>query len=250
MTTPTLEATSHKEASPSTRRVRPLPRLLPSLSDSLSAKSAPEALSLLQELSTDIPRASAPKRLSLTLSTGAEFERLIKPYILTALQKGIPSLFSDLKSLYSSTNPEKQTIIQTYLESLLSTTNTNDDDGVSDPSTYIWTLYYLSQHHSYISQHTTALKYLDQAITHTPTLPDLHMFKARILKRSGDIIGAARSVNEARLLDGQDRFLNTKTGKYLLRAGCVDDALSVLGMFTKVRLSSLPLEITNALPNN
>jgi peptide alpha-N-acetyltransferase len=203
------------------------------------AKSASEALSILIQLSSEIPRASAPKRLSLTLATGSEFDRLIKPYILTALQKGIPSLFSDLKSLYSNTNPEKQNIIQTYLESLLS----SDDADVNDPSIYIWLLYYLAQHHSYLSNHTLALHYLSLAITHTPTLPDLHMFKARVLKRCGDFIGAAKTVNEARLLDGQDRFLNTKTGKYLLRAGCIEDANSVLGVFTKVSfLFLLPSE--------
>jgi len=60
------------------------------------------------------------------------------------------------------------------------------------------------------------------------------MFKARVLKRCGDYIGAARAVNEARLLDGQDRFLNTKTGKYLLRAACVDEAHQIFGLFTKV----------------
>ncbi|KAF5351177.1 hypothetical protein D9756_008406 [Leucocoprinus leucothites] len=192
------------------------------------AKTAPEALSHLQSLSSHLPRASAPKRLSLILATGPTFESLIKPYILHALQKGIPSLFSDLKSLYSSTHPEKQTIIQTYLESLLEshqkTNGSGDDDentAMSEPSTYLWTLYYLAQHHSHLSNHTLALSYLSTAISHTPTLPDLHMFKARVLKRCGDCYGAATAVNEARLLDGQDRFLNTKTGSI-----CYKDAPS------------------------
>jgi len=69
---------------------------------------------------------------------------------------------------------------------------------------------------------------------HTPTLPDLHSLKARILKRCGDFLGAARRANDARLLDGQDRFLNTKCGKYLLRADMVDEASSIFGLFTKV----------------
>ena len=107
----------------------------------------------------------------------------------------------------------------------------------ADPSTYIWTLYFLAQHFSHISQHHKALEYLDEALSHTPTLPDLLMLKARILKRLGDPYGAARWMDEARLLDLQDRFLNTKCGVYRLRAGMTEEAQEVLGLFTKVRES-------------
>ncbi|EEB99330.1 hypothetical protein MPER_01010, partial [Moniliophthora perniciosa FA553] len=40
-------------------------------------------------------------------------------------------------------------------------------------------------------------------------------------------------MHEARALDGQDRFLNTKAGKYLLRAGLNEEAERVFGLFTK-----------------
>jgi tetratricopeptide (TPR) repeat protein len=196
---------------------------------STQAPRATEALDILQSLSSQVPRASAPKRLALALAQGPTFEQLVKPYILLALQKGIPSLFSDLKSLYSLAKPEKQQIIQRLLEAEL---NSIPD---IEPSTHLWTLFYLAQHHSYLGDHGKALEILDNAIQHTPTLPDLLMFKGRVLKRCGDYLGAARSINEARLLDGQDRFLNTKTGKYLLRAGMVNEASGMFGMFTKVR---------------
>lgn len=42
-------------------------------------------------------------------------------------------------------------------------------------------------------------------------------------------------MKEARALDGQDRFLNSKTAKYLIRADEVDEAEKVCGLFTKVR---------------
>lgn len=41
-------------------------------------------------------------------------------------------------------------------------------------------------------------------------------------------------MEEARALDGQDRFLNWKAAKYLMRAGDVEGASHVLGLFTKV----------------
>ena len=65
------------------------------------------------------------------------------------------------------------------------------------------------------------------------------MLKARILKRGGDTIGAMKAMGEARALDGQDRFLNSKDAKYLIRADRVHEAEAVVGLFTKVRSLSL-----------
>lgn len=60
------------------------------------------------------------------------------------------------------------------------------------------------------------------------------MARAMVLKRAGDYQAAAESMEEARLLDGQDRFLNGKAAKYWLRAGDVRKAEELLAMFTKV----------------
>ena len=75
-------------------------------------------------------------------------------------------------------------------------------------------------------------------MVHTPSLPELSMLKARILKRAGDVDGALQAMTDARLLDGQDRFLNSKNAKYLLRADQVEEAERVVGLFTKVRVLS------------
>ena len=63
------------------------------------------------------------------------------------------------------------------------------------------------------------------------------MAKARALKRAGNPIEACISMTAAWRLDLQDRFLNTKNAKYLLRAGYIDDASKILGLFTKVACS-------------
>lgn len=84
------------------------------------------------------------------------------------------------------------------------------------------------------AEHARALELLDVALKHTPTLPEIYMAKAMVLKRAGDPLGAAYAMEEARLLDGQDRFLNGKAAKYWLRAGKVDKAEELLAMFTKV----------------
>jgi N-alpha-acetyltransferase 15/16, NatA auxiliary subunit len=78
------------------------------------------------------------------------------------------------------------------------------------------------------------LELVEKAIAHTPSLPDLYMVKARTLKRVGDPLGAASTMTDAWRLDLQDRFLNTKNAKYLLRAGFIEEGNKMLGLFTKV----------------
>ena len=158
----------------------------------------------------------------------------MEPYLNAGLEKGVPSLFADIKSLYK--NAEKLSIIESVVEAQRSLhSESSKPDDAQDPSTYVWILYFLAQHYSYIGNHTRALELLDEALTHTPTLPELYMLKARVLKRLGDPFGAAKCMDEARILDLQDRFLNTKCAKYRLRAGMEEEAQEVLGLFTKVR---------------
>ena len=204
------------------------------LTNPIADATSKGALSILQEISTQLPQASAPRRLALTVAAGKEFRELVKPYLLSGLTKGIPSLFSDIKALYR--DDEKRQIVEDIVETALVEFASDQFTSV-DPTTYLWTLYFLAQHHSCLSRPRQALEIIDQALSHTPTLPELLTCKARILKRAGDPLGGARYVNEARSLDGQDRFLNTKCAKYLLRAGLVEEASTILGLFTKVRLS-------------
>ena len=107
------------------------------------------------------------------------------------------------------------------------------------PTALLWAYYYLALHLSHPSHpnpsHERSLALLDTALKHTPTLPEIYMAKAMVLKRAGDLWRAAQCMEEARLLDGQDRFLNSKAGKYWLRAGEVDKSIELLGLFTKVR---------------
>ena len=169
--------------------------------------------------------------------TGDEFRELVEPYLFSGLSKGIPSLFVDLKDLYR--DQDKQQVIEELVEGYSKTYapegNASSSSSRSEPpTTYLWSLYFLSQHYLHLRQHSRALNLLELAISHTPTLPELYTCKARVLKRSGDVYGAARSLNDARLLDLQDRFLNTKCAKYRLRAGLSDEAQEIFGLFTKV----------------
>ncbi|KAF8999912.1 N-terminal acetyltransferase A, auxiliary subunit [Hymenopellis radicata] len=188
------------------------------------------ALLVLKEISSQIPRANAPRRLALAYSSGDQFRELAKEYLTSALVKGVPSLFADIKSLYE--NQARLESIQSILEQLLAE-HTPASSSPTEPTTYLWILYFQAQHFSHLSQYDKALEVLERAITHTPTLPELYTCKGRVLKRAGDPYGAARALEEARRLDGQDRFLNTKCAKYHLRAGLINEAYHFFGLFTK-----------------
>ncbi|TFK61909.1 NMDA receptor-regulated protein 1a [Pluteus cervinus] len=191
------------------------------------------ALKILINFSTELPKAAAPRRLALNVASGDSFKDLAGTYIRSGLTRGIPSLFADLKALYR--DEHKKTAVEEIVEAEhtkhAAEQSTPSED--SEPTTYLWTLYFLAQHYSHLGQYSKALGLLETALTHTPTLPELYTCKARLLKRAGDPIGAAKLLDEARLLDGQDRFLNTKCAKYMLRAGFIEQGNQILGLFTK-----------------
>lgn len=145
-------------------------------------------------------------------------------------------MFADLKALYS--NLEKRQTIENFvlhLKASIDTSQIPESKTTSGhPIIYLWILYFLAQHYSYLRQIPNALSIIEIAINHTPTLPELYSCKGRALKRAGDLLGAARCLEEARRLDGQDRFMNAKSARYHLRAGLIDEAMEILSLFTRV----------------
>ncbi|KAI8986666.1 NMDA receptor-regulated protein 1a [Trametes punicea] len=202
--------------------------------DAITDETRGEALQVLHDFSQQFSRAAAPLRIALTVAVGDEFKALIESYLRSRLEKGIPSVFTDLKALYRDAAKREtiESIAHALLDSLAHASDAPCPRSI-DPATYVWTLYFLAQHHSHLGRHKRALELLDTALAHTPTLPELYLFRGRVLKRVGDPYGAARWVDQARLLDLQDRFLNTRCGKYRLRAGLIDEAVEVFGLFTK-----------------
>lgn len=206
--------------------------------DTISDENRIAVLKLLDELAEIHTRSTTPRRLALTAAIGDDFKERAKEYLLSGFRKGIPSLFSDIKSLYKDSSKRQQ--IEEIVVELKDTYPADSEDVLSSPegelespTTLLWIMYFLAQHYSFLKRYPEALVLLDTAISHTPTLPELYTCKARTLKRAGDLIGAVKSIEEARKLDLQDRFLNTKSAKYHLRAGLPDEAQTLLGLFTK-----------------
>lgn len=178
-------------------------------------------------LQSTFPSSRAVKRLALVYVQGDSFKEQAKTYIGAALQKGVPSIFSDVKSLYG--DDEKRRAVEDIVEAYRLDWQAQEEV----PSSYLWAIYFLAQHYSFLRQSKRALAYIDSAIAHSPTMPELHMTRARILKRSGSLIWASQAMEDGRLLDGQDRFLNSKSAKYLLRIGELEEARERMGLFTK-----------------
>ena len=50
------------------------------------------------------------------------------------------------------------------------------------PTVLLWTLYFLAQHYDQLRNMEKALEYVNRAVEHTPTLIELFIIKAKILK--------------------------------------------------------------------
>lgn len=185
---------------------------------------------LYQKLNKFYPRSDPPKFLPLTFlpSDSSLFEKAAKDYIIPQLLRGVPATFVNVKPLYK--NPGKLKVIESIVKDFYE----HDIPKVSNPTVKVWTCYYFAQHYLYQNDLTAASKYIDIAIEHSPTLVELYIIKARIIKHQGDFVKASDVMNEGRLLDLQDRFINSKSTKYLLRANKVNEAIDCISLFTKL----------------
>lgn len=164
-----------------------------------------------------------------------------------ALRKGIPSLFTALSQLIYKSKEKLDTVQRTvsvWIKNLEVFGNLNGQkDGEREtPTTLLWAYYFMAQHHDYLLQSELAIEYINKAIAHTPTLVELYMVKAKIYKHAGAIQKAAEIMNDARELDLQDRFVNSKCVKYMLRAGKIAKAEDTVSLFTRVGLVNVNMQ--------
>ncbi|KAK0416501.1 hypothetical protein QR680_012527 [Steinernema hermaphroditum] len=183
------------------------------------------------------PRAGVPQRLPLLFVEGDELRERLVPFILKGARKGVPSLSKNLIPLYK--NQSKVAIIESILLDFVQKLE-GDGKGYLDgsnlpdaPTTVLWVYYFLAQHYDRLGNYTQAVKYIQRAKQHTPTLIEVLMAEAKILKHMGDLNEAAKCVVDAQSLDTADRYLNCKCVKYLLRAGKIKEAEEMCGKFTR-----------------
>ena len=153
---------------------------------------------------------------------------MVSSFLLDGIKRAVPALFVSLKPVLKDS--AKCQSIQEFVESIFSSTMATQDD----PTVFVWAAYFLAQHALYLADIQKALHYLMQLEQHSPTLPEIYTLKAKVLKSAGDWAGASTQMKVARELDKQDRFLNWKTAKYLIRIGKFEEAEVIMGLFTKV----------------
>ncbi|ODV70396.1 N-terminal acetyltransferase A, auxiliary subunit [Hyphopichia burtonii NRRL Y-1933] len=194
-----------------------------------SSKPFEYRLKLYEKLARFYPRSDPPKFIPLTFlpSDHPSFEQKARDYVESQLKRGVPSTFVNIKPLYK--NIEKLKVIEKIVLEFFKLQAPS-----LNPTVTVWSKYFLAQHYLYLNDLVKANDYIDSALDHSPTLVELYIVKARIIKHFGDYEKASQIMNEARELDLQDRFINSKTTKYLLRANKVNEAIDCISLFTKL----------------
>ncbi|KAJ5899053.1 NMDA receptor-regulated protein 1 [Penicillium taxi] len=192
--------------------------------------------SLYDEWVEKYPRGDAARRIPLEFLEGDDFKQAADSYLQRLLKKGVPSLFVNLKALYS--NPTKRDMVQALVEGYVSGKSSQSSDSAEAKSENEFlssSYYFLAQHYNYhLSRNLPkALEYVDKAVELSPKAVEYQMTRARIWKHYGNPVKAAEEMEKARLLDEKDRYINTKASKYQLRNNDNEKGLDNMSKFTR-----------------
>ncbi len=186
------------------------------------------------------PRGDAARRIPLEFLHGDDFREAADKYLQRMLNKGVPSTFANVKSLYSDAS--KRDAIEQLVEGYRVGKYSHQANGSAEPqvngdvSTFeLSALYFLAQHYNYhLSRNLEkAMQNIDEAIERSSKSVDYHMTKARIWKHYGNTRKASETMAKARSLDDKDRYINSKAAKYQLRNDENDAAIQTMSKFTR-----------------
>ncbi|CAH1399784.1 unnamed protein product [Nezara viridula] len=189
----------------------------------------------LNNLLKTLPRARLPRRMILDYIHGDQFSVEVGIYLQREFRRGVPPLFVDIRPLYKDNKKAKiiETLVIDYKQCLIDNgCLVKEIQQLESPTTLLWIYYFLAQHYCYFKNYDEALSYIDLAICHTPTLPDLYMTKGKIYKKAGNHELASDWLMEARELDSSDRFINSKCAYYHFKANRIKIAEEVTSFFT------------------
>jgi N-alpha-acetyltransferase 15/16, NatA auxiliary subunit len=158
-----------------------------------------------------LPKVNSHIRFGLRYLHDAYFSEFLEKYIRPLLIKGVPSVIQEIKEFY--TQPEKVKLIEAKLFAYFESMNKNmtlssSDEEEQDPTVFLWLNYFIAQHYKFKGDAANALKYVDAAIAHTPTLLELYTLKGKIYSMAGDRKACSTLHEDARLLDTADRAIN------------------------------------------
>lgn len=195
---------------------------------------AEKLLEVYAQLAAKFPKSHAVAHFPLRFLTGADFKARFETAVRPLLRKGVPALFNSCKGLYKDASRVAviEELVVGYIASLRKTGKFPGSEQEEDPTVLLWALVFAAQHYNEVEQWAKAFELIDEAIKHTPTIIDLYVFKSRFYKKAGDAESAAALMEKARQLDLADRYLNTRSTRYLLRANQPDKAERVVSLFT------------------
>mmetsp|Transcript_19765 Transcript_19765/g.39382 ORF Transcript_19765/g.39382 Transcript_19765/m.39382 type:complete len:916 (-) Transcript_19765:49-2796(-) len=211
------------------------------------------------ELQPLMPKSNSLLSIPLNILEGDELIEAIDFYMRKFLVKGVPSLGDDIKSLLYVENDKSGKgmkclkrakdplefrsiellnkicgLVDGYLVALhCGKSRFPNSDDLQPTETLLWTLHLRSQLHEIRGEYQEGLVLVDRCIKQQPDGIEFSERKARLLKLCGDVENAAEVLDSARELDLQDRYINNKTAKYMLRANKPDVALQRMALFTR-----------------
>ena len=212
-------------------------------------KSDTKALKLVyDEYAQKFPKADAPKRIPLDFLQGEAFREAADQYLQRMLYKGVPSTFTNVKTLYAS--PEKRDTIQILVEGYSKDEGAPQMNGSTEEKASGDEPHFPSAVHHFLAQHYNyslsrdlekAMRHIEEVIKTNPKSVEYHQIKARIWKNYGNYKMASETMEHARTLDTRDRYINTKAAKYQLRNDENAASLENMGKFTRNEATGGPL---------
>ncbi|OAG22220.1 TPR-like protein [Alternaria alternata] len=197
---------------------------------------------LYQSFASKNERNDAARRIPLDFLQGEAFKTQVDQYLRRMLNKGVPSTFPNIKSLYQ--DEEKKAVIEELVLGYASEKQTNGETNGDNSDRFEQSvLYFLAQHYNYVQSRdlNKAMEYIDKLLEKDPKSVDYNQTKARIYKHMGDVQKASETINHARELDERDRYINTKCAKYQLRNNENETALNTMSKFTRNETVGGPL---------
>jgi tetratricopeptide (TPR) repeat protein len=201
---------------------------------------------LYQSYASKNERNDATRRIPLEFLKGDAFKTQADQYLRRKLNKGVPSTFPNIKSLYRDV--EKKAVIEELVLGYESDKKTNgsaegESNGDTSDRFEQSVLYFLAQHYNYVRSRDLkkAMEYIDKLLEMDPKSVDYNQTKARIYKHAGDLQKASETIDHARELEKGDRYINTKCAKYQLRNNENETALNTMSKFTRNETVGGPL---------
>ena len=189
------------------------------------------------------------------------FIEILEKYLIKYLSLGIPALYQDIDSIIRIAdihNPNQLNyvlninefnkhlltklillLLNKYIYNLetfgtfQNTSETQTTIIIESPSSLLWTYFLKSHLLEKCGNNNESLIIIEKSLLHTPTALDMYIQKSLILSNLGQYLYASQIINNCRLLDLQDRYLNNITTKYLLKANQITLAKQTINLFIK-----------------